>query len=104
MNVNVRMSHAFWNASAPKMTTVMALSRQCTGAPPAAVFGVYAAAQTVAILKRGFELGLGGGEGVVQRDLGQLGHGHGDVLHGRGLLDVEHGQAFHDELAGHAQR
>ena len=54
------------------------------------------------MLEVGF--GLGGGQGAVERHLGQLGHGLGDGLHGRAGLNVLHGQALHHELAGHAQR
>ncbi len=40
----------------------------------------------------------------VQRHLGQVGHRLRDVGHRRALLDVEHRQPLHHQLAHHAQR
>ena len=49
------------------------------------------------------ELGKGGLAGGVQRHLGQPGHGLYHVRQRRGLLAVQHGQAFDDQLAQDAQ-
>ena len=51
---------------------------------------------------------LQGGAGVLagalQRQLGQVGHGHGDVLQRRALVAIQHHQPVHDDLAQDAQR
>jgi hypothetical protein len=47
--------------------------------------------------------GLGHGQGDVERGFGQLGHGHPDGGKRRAGFDILGGQAFDDQLAGHAQ-
>jgi hypothetical protein len=48
-----------------------------------------------------FQLGLG--QGFVQRQLGQLGHGAGDDVQRRGAFGVEHHQTLDHQMAQHAQ-
>ncbi len=57
--------------------------------------------QRRAVFEVGF--GLGGRQGVFEGDLGELGHRQRDGLHGRGLFDVQRGQALHDQLPSHPQ-
>jgi hypothetical protein len=58
------------------------------------------ARQAVALVR----LAAGGGQGALQRGLGQGGHGQGDVGQRRALLHVQHRQTLHHQLAGHPQR
>ena len=51
----------------------------------------------------GVLLGQCGGQGALETQLGQQGHGLRDGLERRLAFDVEHGQAFDRQVAGHAQ-
>jgi len=50
------------------------------------------------------ELVLRGLQRDVEGDLGQFGHGRGDVRHGGALLDVQRRQPLQHQLPCHAQR